>query len=106
MKQDFLDISLTTSFGVRNFGNTEAMRFIFFKKCSRIDVHFKNPKKKKNLRKNFFFLRSKHLNFCIKLSLLRTQYLSSEVGVLTNSIKIFHFTKTDFFQLNYLHSDQ
>ena len=45
-------------------------------------------------------------NFCIKLSLLRTQYLSSEVGVLTNSIKIFHFTKTDFFQLNYLHSDQ
>ena len=44
--------------------------------------------------------------WCNKLSLLRRDYLSLEVNVLTNSPKIFHLTKRDFFQLNCLHSDQ
>ena len=43
---------------------------------------------------------------CNKLSLLRRQYLSSEVNVLTNSPKILHITKRHFFQLDCLISDQ
>ena len=43
---------------------------------------------------------------CVKLSLLRREYLSSAVNVLTNSYKALHLTKTDFFLLNYLPSDQ
>ena len=38
--------------------------------------------------------------------LLRREYLSSAVNVLTNSRKILHITKIDFFQLKFLHSDQ
>ena len=36
LKRDFLDIDLTTFFGVSNFGNTSAMRFIFFLKMFKI----------------------------------------------------------------------
>ena len=42
----------------------------------------------------------------VKLSLLRREYLSSAVNVLTNSYKALHLTKTDFFRLNYLQNDQ
>ena len=41
----------------------------------------------------------------IKLSLLRREYLSSAVNVLTNTYKALHLTKTDFFRLNYLPND-
>ena len=44
--------------------------------------------------------------FCMKLSLLRIEYLSSAVKVLTNSQKILHNTKRDFSQLIYVHNDQ
>ena len=50
---DFLDIDLTTFFGVRNFGNTSAMRVIFFSKCSKFELDFKNEKK--NQKKLFVF---------------------------------------------------
>ena len=43
---------------------------------------------------------------CVKLSLLRREYLSSAVNVLTNSYKALRLTKTDFFRLNYLPNDQ
>ena len=43
---------------------------------------------------------------CIKYSLLRTEDLSQAVDVLKNSPKILHITKSDFFRLNSLHSDQ
>ena len=43
---------------------------------------------------------------CVKLSLLRREYFSSAVNVLTNSFKILHNTKRDFLQLNYVHNDQ
>ena len=43
---------------------------------------------------------------CVKLSLLRREYLPLAVNVLTNSIKILCSTKRDSFQLIYLHSDQ
>ena len=42
----------------------------------------------------------------VELSLLRREYLSSAVNVLTSSLKIFHITKKDFFQLNSLDSNQ
>ena len=42
---------------------------------------------------------------CVKLSLLRREYCSSPVNVLTNTYKAFLLTKTDFFRLNYLQND-
>ena len=60
----------------------------------------------KKIRKRFLF----GVNFvrigCVKLSLLRREYLSSAVNVLTNSYKALRLTKTDFFRLNYLPNDQ
>ena len=41
----------------------------------------------------------------LKLSLRRREYMSSAVNVLTNRLKIFDITKTDFFQHNYLRND-
>ena len=42
----------------------------------------------------------------VKLSVLRREYLSPAVNVLTNSVKILHSTKREFFELNYLQIDQ
>ena len=42
---------------------------------------------------------------CVKLSILRREYLSSAVNVLTNIYKALHLTKTGFFRLNYLQND-
>ena len=42
---------------------------------------------------------------CVNLSLLRSEYLSSAVNVLTNTYKALHLSKTDFFQVNYLQND-
>ena len=42
---------------------------------------------------------------CVNLSLLRREYLSSAVNVLTNTYKALHLTKTDFFRVNYLQND-
>ena len=50
-KRDFLDINLTTTFGVCNFKNTSTMRVIFVLKCSTFYLHLKNAEKKSE----FFF---------------------------------------------------
>ena len=42
---------------------------------------------------------------CVNLSLLRSEYLSSAVNVLTNTHKALHLSKTEFFQVNYLQND-
>ena len=42
---------------------------------------------------------------CVKLSLLRREYLPSAVNVLTNPYKALHLTETDISQLNYLRND-
>ena len=42
VKEDFLEICLTAFFGVRHFRNTSAMKVIFFRKCSKLDLDFKN----------------------------------------------------------------
>ena len=60
----------------------------------------------KKIRKSFLFGENCVLIGCVKLSLLRREYLSSAVNVLTNSYKALRLTKTDFFRLNYLPNDQ
>ena len=57
-------------------------------------------------KKNFFPLNTSVWITCVKLSLLRREYLLSALNVLRNSLKILERTKRDFFQLGYLHSDQ
>ena len=57
-------------------------------------------------KKVVFFLDNCVRISCVKLSLLRREYLSSAVNVLANSYKLLRLTKTDFFRLNYLPNDQ
>ena len=76
----------------------------FFWKCSKFNVDLRNAEK--IWEKVFCFWDNSIWIGFVKLSLLRREYLSSAVNVLTNSLKIFHSTKTDFSQLNYVHSDQ
>ena len=62
---------------------------------------------KEKKRKSFFFFEIIGSEYgCFKLSLLRREYLSSAVNVLTSSYKALHLTKTDFFRLNYLPNDR
>ena len=61
---------------------------------------------KEKIRKSFLFGDNYVQIGCVKLFLLRREYLSSAVNVLTNSYKALHLTKTDFFRLNYLPNDQ
>ena len=61
---------------------------------------------KKKIRKIFLFGDNCVRIGYVKLSLLRREYLSSAVNVLTNSYKALHLTKTDFFRLKYLPNDQ
>ena len=93
-QQRFLDIYLTTFFGVCKFGNTFAMSVIFFLKVLKISSIFQIFRRK--LGKKFFFWDNCIWKGCVKLSLSRREYLSSAVNVLTNSVKIFHITKRDF----------
>ena len=60
----------------------------------------------KKIRKSFLFGDNCVRIGCVQLSLLRREYLSSAVSVLTNSYKALRLTKTDFFRLNYLPNDQ
>ena len=60
----------------------------------------------KKIRKSFLFEDNCVQIGCVKLSLLRREYLSSAVNVLTNSYKALRLTKTDFSSLNYLPNDQ
>ena len=80
------------------------MRVIFIWKCSKFYLDLKNVQN--NREKSFCFWDELIWIRCSKMTLLRTEYLPSAVNVLANSIKIFHLTMRDFFQLNYLHSEQ
>ena len=51
LKRDFLNVYLTTFFGVSQFKNRLAMKVIFFWKRLKLDLNSENAKKKK---KNFF----------------------------------------------------
>ena len=80
------------------------MRVIFFWKCWKFDLDLKNVK---IISQKVFCFSDKCVWIrCIKMSLLRREYLSWAVNVLTNSLKTLRVTKSDFFQLNYLHIGQ
>ena len=61
---------------------------------------------KKKIRKSFLFRDNCVRIGCVNLSLLRREYLSSGVNVLTNSYKAVRLSKTDLFRLNYLPNDR
>ena len=63
-------------------------------------------KMQKKFRKTFLFGDNCVRIALVELSLLRREYLSSAVNVLTNSYKALRLTKTDFFRLSYLPNDQ
>ena len=65
-----------------------------------------HKKKKKNQDKVSSCSDNCILIACVKLSLLRREYLSRAVNALINNFKTLHISNTDFFQLNYLHCDQ
>ena len=57
----------------------------------------------KEVEKKLFFLLDNCISIdCVKLSLLRREYLSSAVNVLIKSYKLFHIAKMDIFEVIYL----
>ena len=54
----------------------------------------------KNPEKVFCFWDKSVWSCCKKFSVLRQEYMSSEVNVLANSLKIYDQSKAVFFQLN------
>ena len=106
LKRDFLDSYLTTFFALLQFENTSAKRVIFFLKIFRVESKFRKCKKKKIEKNIFNFWDNCIWKCCDKLSLLRTEYLSSAVNGLANSLKILHENLRDFFNLNHLRRDQ
>ena len=92
-------------FRVRSFGNTKAMRVIFFvSKHSKFDLDFKNAAK--NWEENFPMWYNCIWSCNVKLSLWRTGQFSTVANMLTSSPKIFHVNKRDFFEHNILARDQ
>ena len=106
LKQDFLNVYLTTSLGVRQFKNTWAMRVIFFRKCSKLNLNLENAEEKKKSENIFGFWDNCMWKYCYKLSLLRRKSLLSVVSGLTNSPNILQITQRDLFKPNCLHRDQ
>ena len=94
LKRDVLGIYLSTCFVVGNFGNTEAMRVIFFWKCLKFNADSKNAEK--NLEKIFYFWDKCLWIVSIQLSLLIREYFSSTVNDLKKRLKNFHVSKSDF----------
>ena len=91
-------------FGVRNFRKTKSMTVIFFFKYLKFIADLNNSAG--NWAKDFFFW-----DYCVwigivKLSLLRRGFFSLAANVVRSSQKIWHVRKRDFFQLNWLCSDQ
>ena len=46
------------------------------------------------------------MNRMLQIFSVQTESLSQAVNVLTNSLKVLHITKSDFFKLNFFESDQ
>ena len=76
----------------------------FFSKYSKFDLNSRNAGK--IWEKVFCFWDNCIWIGIVKLSLLRTGYLSSAASVLTRSPKFWHVNNRDFFQLNFFNSDQ
>ena len=91
-------------FGIRNFGNTSALRVFFFWKCSKLYLQCKNTE---NNSENVFPFRDKCIWVrCVKLPLLTREYFWPAVNVSKNSPEVYPITTRDVFEFNYLYSDQ
>ena len=92
------------------FGSPQFRKYVsyechlFFWIFSKFYLDFKNVDK--NWEKLFCFWDNCIWIGCCRYCLLRREYLSWAVNVLKNGLKIFHITKSDFFQLNCLNSNQ
>ena len=91
-------------FGVCNFKNAKSMRVIFFEKCLKLNLDFQNPAK--NWEKVLCFWDNCIRTGIVKLFLLRTRFFSSAANAFTRSPKILLVNKRDFFQVNWLGSNQ
>ena len=70
----------------------------FYSKCSPFHVDFRDAiKNQENL---LYFEDNGVWTFCMKVSILRREYVYSAVNVLKNSPNILDLFKADFFQLN------
>ena len=104
LKRNFLGIYLTT------FSNSVILKIQSLwgsspsSKYLKFHVDFKNAAK--NCEKVFSFPDTCIWIGIVKLSLLRTGYFSSAANVLTSSPKIWHVNKRDFFEQDFLASDQ
>ena len=104
LKRDFLDIYLTTFFGIPNFKKTSTMGVMFVWKIFKIESKFRKCKK---ISGNIFHFRYNCIwKCCHKLPLLRKGHLLSGLNWLINSPKILYITQRDFFNLNCEHRDQ
>ena len=101
MKQDFLDIYLTTFSGVRKLKNISAIKGIFFLEVFKIESKFRKCKRKKS-RKISPCWDNCILKCCNKFPLFRREYLPSAVNGLTSSPKILHISQRDLFNPNFL----
>ena len=81
LKQDLIDIKLTSSFGVNKTANTYPVRLFFFSKCLANYVDSRNALKFRE--KCFCFLRNFVWVGRAKISLYWQEYLPSAVNVLT-----------------------
>ena len=103
-----MDIGLTKSLEVCNFGNREGIKVdnvpnclnvdVGFAKCLKFDVDFRNGGR--NAENIFHFLGNSIGIGNHELSLLERKNLSSAVNVLKNSLKVSNITNRNIFQLN------
>ena len=104
LKQDFLGIYLTTFSEFVIWEIQKLWGLYFFSKCSKFEIDIKN------LAKIWEKLFSFSDNFIwigiIKLSLLRTGYFSLVADVLTSSVKIWRLNMREFYEHNFLASDE
>ena len=92
------------SLQIRKYLSYESHFFFFFGKSWKFQLDFENAAKKSE--KVFCFRHNCIWIGCVKLSLLRREYLPSALSVLGNSLEILHITNRNFLKVNCLHSDQ
>ena len=104
LKRDFLDIYMTT-FSESVISEIQHLSGSSF--CSKyLKLHLDLKNAAKNYGEIFCYLDNCIWIGIVKLSLLRTGYFSSVANVLTSSPKIWHVNKKEFFEHNFLASDQ
>ena len=104
LKLDFLDIYLITFLEVVISGEKNLLGSSFSSKYWEFNLDFKNSAK--NSEKFFCFWDNIIWIGIVKLSILRRGYFSSAGNVLRSHPKIWDVNNRDFFQLNWLASDQ